>query len=106
MAEGYCTLWNFDCCVVASVNELLTGCLGIMAFIINLSPGLRLGHYSLGAFRPLNPIETLELASNYYVDTTPLGYRPTQDNFSYIVAYRYGYPTGLLCLSYIVVLFD
>ena len=29
-------------------------------------PSLRLGHYSLGAFGPLNPIETLESASNYY----------------------------------------
>ena len=32
-------------------------------------PSLRSGHYSLGAFGPLNPIETLESASNYYIDT-------------------------------------
>ena len=31
-------------------------------------PSLRSGHYSLGAFGPLNPIETLESASNYYLE--------------------------------------
>ena len=31
-------------------------------------PSLHSGHYSLGAFGPLNPIETLELASNYYLE--------------------------------------
>ena len=33
-------------------------------------PSLRSGHYSLGAFGPLNPIETLESASNYYLEYT------------------------------------
>ena len=32
-------------------------------------PSLRLGHYSPGAFGPLNLIETLKSASNYYLDT-------------------------------------
>ena len=29
---------------------------------------MRSGHYSLGAFGPLNLIEALELASNYYIE--------------------------------------
>ena len=38
---------------------------------------LHSGHYSLGAFGPLNPIWTLESASNYYNSTIQILYRST-----------------------------